>query len=167
MITSAIIVYTFTRGSENGSFGDAIHVANEEELMVAVNDAENGKPVMIVFDDDISLTDSPLVIPADKNIILTSSGETSFFKLIGATDFDLHATMFGYETIKVESDGMLGLAGIIVTHVNDANVFGPGVYVQSGGTCIMTVEKFLATESLVMVLALLFTGVVFLSYVVV
>jgi hypothetical protein len=40
--------------------GNAIHVADEEALRVAVNDAENGKPVTIVFHKDISLTDSSL-----------------------------------------------------------------------------------------------------------
>jgi hypothetical protein len=137
VISSVIIVYTFTRNSDSGPFGEAIHVANEEQLRAAVNGAEKGKSVVIVFDKDISLTNSPLIIPADKNIILTSNGKTGF-KLIGATDSGLHAITFGYETINVENGGMLELAGVIVTHVNDVNAFGVGVYVQNGGICIMT-----------------------------
>jgi len=126
MISSTIIVYTFTRGSENGSFGDAIHVANEEELRDAVNDAENGKPVTIVFDKDISLTDSPLIIPANKNITLTSKITTKFYKLNGVD---------WCTAIIVEDCGILRLDGIVVTHaIGD---FGCGVQVATGGTLIM------------------------------
>jgi hypothetical protein len=126
VISSAIIVYTFTMGSDSVSFGDAIHVTSEEELRVTVNDAENGKPVTIVFDKSISLTDSPLIIPANKNITLTSKNSTRFYKLNGVD---------WCTTIIVEDCGMLRLDGIAVTHaIGD---FGCGVQVATGGTLIM------------------------------
>jgi len=117
VLSSAIIVCTFTMG---------IHVTNEEELRVAVNDAENGKPVTIVFDNDISLTDSPLIIPANKNITLTSKSITRFYKLNGVD---------WCTTIIVEDCGVLKLDGVVVTHaIGD---FGCGVQVATGGTLVM------------------------------
>jgi hypothetical protein len=126
VIFSVIIVYTFTVGSGSVSFGDAIHVTNEEELRNAVNDAENGKPVTIVFDKDISLTDSPLIIPANKNITLTSKSPSRFYKLNGVD---------WYTTIIVEDGGILRLNGIAVAHV--IGDFGCGVQVATGGTLVM------------------------------
>jgi len=96
---------------------------SENELREAVNSAT--EPVVIALGGDIKLTGS-LLIPAGKNITLTSSSKNGFYKLIGAN---------GESTIIVEKNGMLCLDGITVTHNSDET--GCGVEVYFGGTLIM------------------------------
>ncbi len=55
-------------------------VSNEMELRNAVNTAV--EPTVIALDNDITLT-KQLVIPVSKDITLTSTSTSEFFKLIG------------------------------------------------------------------------------------
>ena len=100
-----------------------VHVGNEAALRNAVNNAE--EPTIIVFTADITLRGSPLNIPVNKDIILTSDRSEGFWKLIGAN---------GQETIVINR-GSLTLDGIIVTH--NKNDSGRGVTVNNGGTLTM------------------------------
>jgi hypothetical protein len=102
-------------------------VSNEVELVNAVNSAV--ELTVIALDNDIVLTDE-LVISANKNITLTSSGGSKF-KLFGAND-----TVVYKDTIVVEDKGMLRLESSIVTH--KSGVIGSGVRVNRGGTCILS-----------------------------
>ena len=96
-------------------------VSTNVELSQAVFNAVG--PTVIAFDNDIALM-IPLIIPANKDITLTSS-LFKFYKLIGAS---------GVDTLTVEGSGVLILDGIIVTHKSNS---GRGVYVSSDGTLIM------------------------------
>jgi hypothetical protein len=98
-------------------------VNNETELKNAVNDA--AESTRIVLNSDIILTDS-LVISANKTITLTSKSNVKFFKLLGADNTS---------TIFVDSDSVLKLGGIIVTHVEGA--VGCGVIVERDGTLML------------------------------
>jgi uncharacterized repeat protein (TIGR02543 family) len=80
---------------------------------------------VIALNSDISLSES-LVIPANKNITLTSTGD-DFFKLIG--------TPTNKPTIIVEDRGFLIIDGIAVTRITDP--VGLGVAINSGGTLVM------------------------------
>jgi hypothetical protein len=102
-------------------------VSNETELVAAVNGAVGF--TIIALNNDIVLTDE-LVIPANKNITLTSTGDSKF-KLFGA-----NGTVSYEDTIVVGNKGMLRLENIIVTH--KSGVIGSGVRVNDGGTCILS-----------------------------
>lgn len=85
LVSSVALIYIGTTKPKSDSFGDAIHVASEKNLRLVINNAENGKSVVIVFNDDISLTDSSLTIPANKNITLTSKNkvlQTNWCRLV-------------------------------------------------------------------------------------
>jgi hypothetical protein len=99
-------------------------VSNETELRNAVDTATGS--TVIALGKDIALTESTLTIPANKNITLTSSLASGFYKLIGAD---------GKSTFIVEGGGMLRLDGIIVTH--ESGKAGSGVTVDSDGTLIL------------------------------
>jgi len=100
------------------------NVSNEMDLREIVNNVM--EPTIITLDNDITLTNSALVIPAGKNITLTSNNGNGFFKLIGANNA---------ETIIVEENCVLILAGIIVTHAS--GTYGEGVAIRPGGTLMM------------------------------
>ena len=96
----------------------SIIVSNETELESTINNAIES--IVIAFDGNITLTNSPLIIPANKDVTLTSrNNENGFYNLIGAN---------GESAIFVEANGVLRLAGIIVTHVNGEE--GRGVHVD-------------------------------------
>jgi hypothetical protein len=114
-----------------------VHVNNESSLRNAVSNAANGVPVIIVFDEHITLglrESTPLAIPSGADVTLTSNSElldsnTNFFNLYG-----FHNT----NTITVNSGGILKLDGIIVTHIpgtngNGVNVNPDGMLILSGG----------------------------------
>ena len=85
------------------------------ELRNAVNNAVG--PTVIALDNDITLTEQ-LVIPANKDITLTSNKESELYKLIG-TSYDEYGVIVGgssVSTITVDSNGALKLDGISVTH---------------------------------------------------
>jgi hypothetical protein len=110
LLVSSLLVYPLLMTDKS-----QVHVKNEVELRAAVDNAKFKVPVNIILDGDISLTDCALVIPCDKNITLSSNGDTDFFKLIGASR---------YPTITVEGStfkkgGELRINGIIVTHSED------------------------------------------------
>jgi len=102
-------------------------VSTERELRNAVNNAVGS--TVIALDKDITLTDSALNISANKDISLTSTSATKFYKLIGTNE---QSTI-----IVVETDGSLLLDGIIVTHRDDDNR-ATGVLVNSGGALILS-----------------------------
>ncbi|MCL2642844.1 MAG: hypothetical protein FWD52_04985 [Candidatus Bathyarchaeota archaeon] len=126
----SLFVYIFT--VENNRFflkDDSVYVelevyvTTETELVKTINNARGA--IVINLDNDIQLTAS-LNITAKKEITLTSNRTTGFYKLIGAN----HAS-----TLIVENNGVLRLAGIVVTHAPD--VKGRGVTVNPGGTLFM------------------------------
>jgi len=94
-------------------------VSNELELRNAINNAVGS--TVIALDKDITLTEQ-LSIPVDKNITLTSTSTSKFFKLIGgdvdvyfAPDYWPHSGA----VISVEDGAVLKLDGIFVSnHVN-------------------------------------------------
>ncbi|MGE5556499.1 MAG: hypothetical protein ACM3UY_09645 [Methanocella sp.] len=92
-------------------------VSNETDLRNAVNNAAG--PIVIALDNDITLTEQ-LVIPANKDITLTSIGTSKFFKLIGGdTDRStLGPTEYPKAVIYVENSGVLKIDCIIVTCAN-------------------------------------------------
>jgi hypothetical protein len=98
----------------------SVLVSTEVELVNAINNASG--PLTITLDNDIVITNSSLIIPPNKDITLTSNRADGFYKLIG--------------TISIHNGGTLRLAGVIVTHVNDA--WGCGVIVYLGGQLFMS-----------------------------
>jgi hypothetical protein len=118
VLVSSLFVYRSLETNDG-----SIRVKTAAELRDAINNA-SGSPV-IKLNNDIVLTES-LVIPANKNIILASESTTKFFKLIGVD---------GKNTITVNSDGVLRLDGVIVTHEGSGS--GSGVFVEPDGTFIM------------------------------
>jgi hypothetical protein len=117
------LFYVFNMSMKFSSLEGAVHVKTERELVNAVDNAAG--PIVIALDSDVTLKDS-FIIPAHKDITLTSNNKTNFFKLIGAP---------GKSTVTVENAGLLKLAGVIVTHTPDA--MGSGVSVNAGGTLVM------------------------------
>jgi hypothetical protein len=85
ILFSSCIVFVFNDGSSFvfGASGKVM-VSNEIELTNAIDNAPSGVSVVIALNKDV-LTWT-LVIPAGKDITLTSSKATGFYKLIGATD---------------------------------------------------------------------------------
>ncbi len=92
-------------------------VSNEMELRNAVNNAVG--PTVIALDNDITLT-KQLVIPVNKDITLTSTSTSKFFKLIGGDTgrSTLGPTEYPQAVINVEGSGALRLDGIVVTCAN-------------------------------------------------
>jgi hypothetical protein len=93
-------------------------VGNETELREAINNAPSKKSFTIALNNDITLTGSSLTIPANKNIILTSSKATGYCKLIGTAYATSQFVVGEYSvsTITVNGDGVLELDGVSVTH---------------------------------------------------
>ncbi|MCL1970007.1 MAG: hypothetical protein FWF66_00850 [Candidatus Bathyarchaeota archaeon] len=114
LVTSLFVYNVLTNG-----------VRSEMELRTAINIAPFNTPTTITLKKDISLTGSTLEIPKNKNIILVSDKKEGFWKLIGSAN---------QATILV--NGKLTLDGVIVTH--KGGVKGSGVYVNFGGTLMMT-----------------------------
>lgn len=114
-------------------------VSNEMELRnVIINAVE---PIVIALDNDITLTEQ-LVIPVNKNITLTSTSTSKFFKLIGG-DREIVRTEEGYPVplpdavIMVEGSGVLKIDGIVVTSTNIGPTWNSLVRVNVVGTLIM------------------------------
>jgi len=91
--------------------------SNEMELRNAINNAVG--PTVIALDNDITLT-KQLVIPVNKDITLTSTSTSKFFKLIGGDTgrSTLGPTEYPQAVINVEGSGALRLDGIVVTCAN-------------------------------------------------
>jgi hypothetical protein len=110
-------------------------VRNEVELRSAVNNAV--RPTVIAFDNDITITEA-LVIPVDKDLTLTSTSSSEFFKLIGG---DARTTLGPAEwpdaVIIVSGDGVLRLDGIVVTCANNPLAYNKLVRVEVCGTLIL------------------------------
>lgn len=93
-------------------------VSNETELREAISSAPAKTSFTITLNNDITLTDSPLTISANKNIILTSNKATGYYKLVG-TAYGTAQFMVGevsLSTITVNGGGVLELNGVEVTH---------------------------------------------------
>ena len=89
-------------------------VSNEMELRNAANTAV--EPTVIALDNDITLT-KQLVIPVNKDITLTSTSKSEFFKLIGGDAGHITFSPWEYPlaVINVGGSGVLRLDGIVVT----------------------------------------------------
>jgi uncharacterized repeat protein (TIGR02543 family) len=124
LLVSSLCVCVFTLGVEGQTL---IHVGTEEDLINAVNNAENNVPVVIALDNNIALTFT-LSIPANKNITLTSNGNSEFL-LFGP---------YTATTIAVENRGMLTINGIMVTHVSGAGISSYGVTINYGGALTLS-----------------------------
>jgi hypothetical protein len=131
VLISSLFVGIFMTGANGASLENAIHVKNENELKNAINNAPTGKPTTITLDNDITLTSTTddhnsnyhpvsIIIPADKDITLTSNKANGYYKLNSAVD--------GY-TLFVASNAILRIDGIAVTHTN--NAVGSGVSVDT------------------------------------
>ena len=99
-------------------------VKDAAELETAITNAPDGEPCVIAITNHIIL-EKTIVIPAGKNITLVSDKDSGFYKLSGAD---------GKVTVTVESGAELVLAGIIVTHVDNAR----GTGVEVNGKLTMT-----------------------------
>ncbi|MCL2643414.1 MAG: hypothetical protein FWD52_07915 [Candidatus Bathyarchaeota archaeon] len=164
-LISFLFVGIFVNGLGGSSLVDAVYVKTEDELRNAINNAPTGKPITIALDNDITLTKTTddhnsnyhpvnIIIPADKDITLTSNKPNGYYKLTGAVNGTI---------LFVASNGILRIDGITVTHTrntvgsgvsvyrfaefylyngiiygNKANiaggVFNAGIFVMSGGT---------------------------------
>jgi len=101
-----------------------ITTTSETELRAAIKNAVG--PTVITLEGDIELTEA-LIIPAGKDITLTSSNiENGFYKLIGANN---------QTAIIVETDGVLRLDGVVVTH--EKGVYGSGVFADFDSELIL------------------------------
>lgn len=91
-----------------------IKVSNEMELNYAINNA-NG-PTVIGLEKEITLTEQ-LVIPVNKDITLTSTSTSKFFKLIGGDTgrSTLGPAEYAQAVINVEGSGVLRIDGVFVT----------------------------------------------------
>ncbi|MCL2641988.1 MAG: dockerin type I domain-containing protein [Candidatus Bathyarchaeota archaeon] len=111
-----------------GTASNVVYVSNESELRTAVSAAATSGPVVIVFKNDISLTQTELTIPRSTDVTLksdstlTSESGVEFFRLIGANNAN---------TILVDGSGTLKIDGIIVTHTSGHQ--GRGVEVRFNG----------------------------------
>ncbi|MDR2203244.1 MAG: hypothetical protein LBE76_02885 [Nitrososphaerota archaeon] len=130
VLASSLFVSLFVNDTSGASLTDVVHVKNEAELKEAINNAPSSKAVTIALDNDITLTNfiessyiynyysGAIIIPANKDITLTSSRYSGFYKLISDVDIPV---------ILVGGGGILRIDGIIVTHKN--GVLGCGVQV--------------------------------------
>jgi hypothetical protein len=115
-------------------------VSNETELRDAIINAPTKKSFTIALNNDITLTETTLIIPANKDIILTSNKATGYYKLI-CTVYDerprdpLDRYIVSTSTITVNSEGILELDGIDVTHADKS--IGSAVTVNENGQFIM------------------------------
>jgi len=133
MLISSCFTYSAFSGIVSFATGTSdVVVDNETELRDAVNNASFRRSTIIALNKDITLTDTPLTIPVNKDIILTSNKATGYYKLIGADE---------REVISIETGGIFRLDGIIVTHVSGN--YGNGVYIGSGGTFYLCSGKIL------------------------
>jgi hypothetical protein len=134
VLVSSLLVGTFMNESNGASLENTVHVKNEAELKNAINNTPTGGSTTIAIDNDITLTSyekgdsiynyqvATLIIPANKDITLTSNRVNGFYKLIGAVNMS---------TIFVGGGGVLRLDGVIVTH--KSGVIGCGVHVLHDG----------------------------------
>ena len=137
VLVSSLFVCLFVNVTSGAFLENAVHVKNETELKDAINNAPDGKSTTIALDNDITLTSydeqnhiynyrvATLIIPANKDITLTSNKANGFYKLIGA----VHQV----DTILVGNDGVLRLDGIIVTHKKGATDSGVHVLTKLQG----------------------------------
>jgi hypothetical protein len=124
-------VSLFVLGASN-----KVVVSNEVDLKNAVNAASGSTTVAL--NNDITLTEQ-LVIPANKDIILTSASTSKFFKLIGG-DLEVYfAPDYWPSTgavISVEGGAVLRLDGIVVSNPENFR-WTAAVSVSVSGTFIL------------------------------
>jgi hypothetical protein len=107
-------------------------VSNEMELRNAANTAV--EPTVIALDNDITLT-KQLVIPVNKDITLTSTSTSKFFKLIGGDTGRSSLGPTEYAQAVINVGGVLRLDGIVVTCANFPLAWN--LLVLVGGTLIL------------------------------
>ena len=131
VVLVSLCVYPLIMGVGNVSLEGAVHVGSEAELNSAVKAVRKGGSAVIALNNDITLTNSQLLISDKKDITLTSNRtDGAFFRLIGAVK-DNH----NKPTISVYGGGLVRLKGIIVTH--EENISGSGVRISRDGMLIM------------------------------
>jgi hypothetical protein len=108
-------------------------VSNEMELRNAVSTAVG--LTVIALDRDIALTEQ-LVIPANKDITLTSTSTSKFFQLIGGDTgrSTLGPAEYPEAVINVKGSGALKIDGIVVTCGNYALAWNKLMHVDVCGT---------------------------------
>jgi hypothetical protein len=125
LLVAVLVFSLFIGSSMNGVSGasleNAIHVKNENELKNAIDNAAL-KETIIALDNDITLTESALTVPYNKDITLTSNRSSGFYKLIGVAN----------QATVVVDGGALRLDGIIVSGGGYS-----GVYVLNNGMLVM------------------------------
>ena len=126
---------TTAMDAENTSLKKTVHVKSETDLYNAVYNLPYGAAVVIVLNNDITLTKGSLAISDNKDVTLTSKKATNFYKLIGATKRAEDHSLATYEDTITVYRGVLRLDGIIITHEKD--IFGTGICVYEDGTLIM------------------------------
>ena len=130
MLISSLLVYTSINDANGASSENAIHVKNEDELRKAINNAPTGQSTTITLDNDITLTNTTddsnsnywpvnIIIPADKDITLTSSKVNGYYKLNGAVNGSI---------LFIASNGTLRIDDIAVIHTSNTGGGGVDVY---------------------------------------
>jgi hypothetical protein len=111
MFLASSIVLAFNDVSPFVSVTPNTAVNNEAELRSAVDKAPTKKSYTITINKDITLTDSSLIIPPNKDIILTSNKTNEGYKLIGTAHETSHIMVMenSVSTITIVDDGMLTL----------------------------------------------------------
>ena len=130
MLTSSLLACVSINGVNGASLENTVHVKNEEELKNAINNAPTGKLTTIAIDNDITLTSTTddhtsnywpvsIIIPADKDITLTSNKNNGYYKLNGAINGSI---------LFVAPNGTLRIDGIAVIHTSNTGGGGVTVY---------------------------------------
>ncbi len=111
-------------------------VSNETELRNAVTNAVG--PTVIALDNDITLTEQ-LVIPANKDITLTSTSTSKFCRLIGGDTgrSTLGPAEYPEAVINIKGSGALKIDGIVVTCGSNSLAWNKLVHVDVYGTLIL------------------------------
>ncbi|MCL2642543.1 MAG: hypothetical protein FWD52_03390 [Candidatus Bathyarchaeota archaeon] len=131
-------VVTFNVISPFASGTSDKNVSTETELREAINNVSTKKAYTIALNNDITLTDSTLNIPANKHIRLTSNKAEGHYKLIGTAHWQSPVMVVesSVSTITVNGDGILELDDICITHTHNASL-GYVVSVNENGQLIM------------------------------
>ncbi|MCL2134651.1 MAG: InlB B-repeat-containing protein [Candidatus Bathyarchaeota archaeon] len=90
------------------------YVSDESELRTAVNSAQIGTPLVIALTNNITITESSLVIPSNIDVTLTNA------------DGKVYTLICDVNTDAITVYGILKLDGLIVNHTD--NTIGRGIY---------------------------------------
>ncbi|MDR2707801.1 MAG: hypothetical protein LBB87_03525 [Nitrososphaerota archaeon] len=122
-LCSSLFAGMFLNCSSGAFWDNVVHVKNESELKNAIDNASSSKETIIALDNDITLTESAITIPYNKDITLTSDRSSGFYKLISGVASEA--------TIYVDG-GALKIDGIIVSGGSSS-----GIHVSNKGVLVM------------------------------